>query len=103
MLRGSAMLSKQPNFSALTIDKPIKYVENYLKKIRPNTFFFLFRSYIYIYKTITFDNSSLMIKKNIVQTSKDWWLVGRGGEGSRGGVSLWQSKAVAIAAQSGVP
>ncbi len=38
----------------------------------------------------------------IVQTSKNWWLVGRGGEGSRGGVSVWQSKAVAIV-QSGVP
>ncbi len=38
-----------------------------------------------------------MIKQIIiVQTSKDWWLVGRGGEGSRSGVSVWQIRAVAI-------
>ena len=33
---------------------------------------FIFIQELCILKTITFDNSSLLIKKDIVQTSKDW-------------------------------
>ncbi len=82
------MLSKQPNISALTITNQSNTFKIIFKKSDQNIFIFI--QELYIDKTITFDNSSLLLKKNNCANKQG--LVGRGGEGSRGGVSVWQSR-----------